>query len=90
MEFGWDGANIVHISRHDVQPSETVEAITDPHALSFQAAEVAGEVRYGLIGATVDGRVLVVIYTWRGDLCRVVTAFPATPRQQRFYMERSQ
>jgi len=51
---------------------------------------VAGEVRYGLIGTTVEGRVLVVIDTWRGDLCRVVTAFPATPRQQRFYMERSQ
>ncbi len=89
MEFDWDATNTEHVARHLIRPADAEEAINDPHALSFRAVEVNGEARFGVLGATAEGRVLAVIYTWRGPLCRVVTAFPATPRQQRFYTERS-
>jgi len=89
MEFDWDDANIKHIALHHVRPDEAEQAIDDPHALSFQAYEVSGEVRFGLLGATDEDRILMVFYTWRGQRRRVVTAYPASVRQQRFYTERS-
>jgi uncharacterized DUF497 family protein len=87
--FEWDDANTEHIAQHDISRDEAEQAIDDPHALSIPAYAVGAEERFGLVGATVDARVLGVIYTWRGQLRRVVTAFPATPRQQRIYNERS-
>lgn len=33
------------------------------------------------------GRVLVVVYTWRGDTIRVISARPATPRERQQYEE---
>jgi uncharacterized protein len=89
MGFDWDDANIEKVARHQVRPDEAEQAVDDPHALSVQAYAAGGEVRFGLMGATVEGRVLVVIYTWRGDQRRVVTAFPVNPRQERVYIERS-
>lgn len=86
--FDWDDANIGHVAQHDVRPEGAEQAIDDPYALSLPAYAVQGEARFGVLGATEDGRILAVIYTWRGPLRRVVTAFPATSRQQRFY-ERS-
>jgi uncharacterized protein len=94
LGFDWDGANTEHVTLHQVRPEEAEQAIDDPHALSFRAGEGEGEgegeARFRVLGATVDGRVLTVIYTWRGPRRRVVTAFPATARQQRYYTERSQ
>ena len=89
MKFDWDDGNRDHIALHDIGPEEAEQAIDDPHATSFAASKTDGETRYGLLGATIDDRVLVVIYTWRSELCRVVTAYPATPRQQRIYGFRS-
>jgi uncharacterized protein len=89
--FDWDSANTQHVAQHQVRPEEAAQAIDDPHALSYatREGEGEGEARFGVLGATVEGRVLTVIYTWRGPLRRVVTAFPATARQQRYYTERS-
>jgi uncharacterized protein len=87
--FEWDAGNIEHVAEHQVRPDEAEQAIDDPHALSVPAYVGGGEMRFGLLGATVDGRVLVVIYTWRGQLRRVVTAYPANPHLQRYYTERS-
>jgi uncharacterized DUF497 family protein len=56
MGFDWDGAHIEHVARHDIRPEEAEQAIDDPHALSIPAYEVGGEVRFGLLGATADGR----------------------------------
>jgi uncharacterized DUF497 family protein len=89
MGFEWDVANTEHVAQHQVRPDEAEQAMDDPHALSVQSYDSGGEARFSLLGATVEGRVLTVIYTWRGPLRRVVTAFPATARQQRYYTERS-
>jgi uncharacterized DUF497 family protein len=56
----------------------------------MEANEVAGERRFALLGATEAGRVLFVVYTWRGDRRRVVTAFPARPAHQRIYEQRQE
>ncbi len=46
---------------------------------------VEGEERYLNVGATVQGRVLLVVTTWREDRVRVVTAFGPIKRIIQFY-----
>ncbi len=46
---------------------------------------VEGEERHLNLGATVKGRVLLVVTTWREDRVRVVTAFEPIKRLIEFY-----
>jgi hypothetical protein len=73
IEFDWDEANIGHVARHSVLPEEAEQVIlNDPVDLGMEIIE--GEERYLNLGATVQGRVLLVVTTWREDRVRVVTA----------------
>jgi uncharacterized DUF497 family protein len=45
-----------------------------------------GEIRYIAIGET-DGITVTVIWTLRARLCRIITAWPATRREERSYNE---
>jgi uncharacterized DUF497 family protein len=48
---------------------------------------VEGEERYLNLGATTQGRVLLVVTTWREDRVRVVTAFEPIMRLIQFYYQ---
>ena len=86
IEFDWDEANIAHVARHSVLPKEAEQVIlNDPLDLGMEFVE--GEERYLNLGATVQGRVLLVVTTWREDHVRVVTAFDAIKRLIRFYYQ---
>ena len=88
IDFHWDAANINHIARHHVSTEETEQVIlNDPLDLGMEIVE--GEERYVNLGATAQGRVLLVVTTWREDRVRVVTAFEPIKRLvQLYYRER--
>ena len=72
IEFDWDEANIGHVARHSVLPAEAEQVIlNDPVDLGMEIIE--GEERHLTLGATVRGRILLVVTTWREDRVRVVT-----------------
>ena len=48
---------------------------------------VEGEERHLNLGATVHGRILLVVTTWREDRIRVVTAFEPIKRLIQFYYQ---
>jgi uncharacterized protein len=84
IEFDWDEANIGHVARHSVLPEEAEQVIlNDPVDLGMEVTE--GEERYLNLGATVEGRVLLVVTTWRKDRVRVVAAFEPIKRLIQFY-----
>ncbi|MEF2279897.1 BrnT family toxin [Deinococcus sp. YIM 134068] len=71
MEFDWDDANEGHIARHGIDPEEAEEAATDPRRVAAPAYRVqGGERRQAVTGKTDGGRLLTVVLTRRGDLCR--------------------
>jgi uncharacterized protein len=76
------------VARHSVLPDEAEQVIlNDPVDLGMEI--VKGEKRYLNFGATVQGRVLLVVTTWREDRVRVVTAFEPIKRLIQFcYQER--
>lgn len=83
--YEWDAGNLPHIAAHRVTPAECEEAFTDPRRVPADARAVEGEVRAAIIGATVRGRVLRVVFTVRGDAVRVVTAHRASRTQAQDY-----
>ena len=85
MRFVWDDANLEHIARHSVEDVEAEEVLEDPGVRPFDAQNRRGEKRYGALGATEDGRILVVIYTLREGYIRVVTARDAEPKEKKRY-----
>jgi uncharacterized DUF497 family protein len=83
FEWDWDDANVDHIAEHDISPEEVEEVFADRHSYAEPAASTPGERRWGLVGATDAGRVLLVIYTRRAGRVRVVTARDASPVMRR-------
>ena len=86
VEFDWDEANAGHLARHRVLPEEAEQVVlNDPVDAGMEIVE--GEVRCLNLGATAQGRVLLVVTTWQEDRVRVVTAFQPIKRLIQFYYQ---
>jgi uncharacterized protein len=84
-EFDWDDANIKHIAIHNVRWDEVEQAFTDPRRRPIQAYNTPTERRYGMIGATEDNRVLVIVYARRDGAIRPISARDADRDERRRY-----
>lgn len=85
IEFDWDNANLEHIAEHDVT-AEEVESALYGITLDIEYQDWHGEERFAELGATAQGRYLVVWTTWRGNRLRVVTAYDAPPGLVKEYL----
>jgi uncharacterized DUF497 family protein len=63
-----------------------VTALEDAKAISVRD-EGADEERWVSIGMDSLARVLVVVYTWRDERVRLISARPATRREEQQYEE---
>lgn len=87
LAFDWDEANLSHIARHDVDPDEAEQVVrNDPVDVNYET--VSDEARWTSVGHTDSMRVLLVVWTMRGERCRVVTAKFAGRRIESTYMKR--
>jgi uncharacterized DUF497 family protein len=83
-EFEWDVANLKHLARHRVTPTEVEDVLeNDPAQLGYDV--VNEEERWTVVGHTNLTRVLVVTWTLRKGSIRVVTAWPAPKRMREDY-----
>ncbi len=86
LAFDWDEGNVTHIAVHSVLPNE-VEQVFINEALDINFEVVNGEERWTSIGHTAVMRVLVVVWTMRGERVRTVTAFEAGKRAAAEYFK---
>ncbi len=78
MEFEWDKAKATQNQRkHGVSFADTFGVFEDPNAITLQQ-KVREEERHVTIGLDAFGRLLVVVYTWRGERIRIISARKAT------------
>jgi hypothetical protein len=85
--FDWDVANREHIARHHVTPDEVEQVIMNRDSLIVKIESRKGETRTVCLGLTKKGRYLAAVYTKRGEMTRVVTAFPMNRSQRKLYGE---
>lgn len=76
--FEWDRAKArANLEKHGVSFADTFGVFEDPDALTIEQP-AHDEDRYITIGLDAFGRLLVVVYTWRGDNVRIISARNAT------------
>jgi len=69
--------------KHGIALVDSVAVLEDDLALTIQDPISGGEDRFVSIGSDVLGRILVVVYTWRGSRVRLISAHRATRRERR-------
>jgi uncharacterized DUF497 family protein len=84
LAFEWDSANLAHIRRHGVTAEEAEEVISGA-SLPLETVERLGEQRNVELGATAEGKLLIVVWTRRQNRIRVITAFPANRKWRSFW-----
>ena len=77
--FEWDENNIDHIARHDYTPDEVEEVFIE----NCEVRRI-GE-RYIARGATIDGRMTVVVFERKKTAIRVVTARDMNAREKQAF-----
>ena len=86
MEFEWDLSKaIANVRKHGVDFADAGTVLHDERAITIADEGSDEEDRYVTLGVDALGRVLVVVYTWREDRPRLISARKATPRERRQY-----
>jgi uncharacterized DUF497 family protein len=87
--FQWDEGNSQkNWRRHQVTQAETEQVFLNrPLLLADDVKHSEGEERHFALGRTDAGRGLLVVFTLRGSLLRVISARPMSQRERRAYAE---
>jgi len=87
FEFEWDAAKAQrNVEKHGVTFEEAAEAFFDPFYQTGDAS-VNDEWRDFVLGYSLAQRLLLVIYTERGERTRIISARPATRAERKLYEE---
>ncbi len=89
MQFEWDDKKAAsNLAKHGLSFAEATTAFNDPLYLDFFDPDHSDiEKRYIRVGCTKQHRLVVVSYTERGDLIRLISARPATKTERQAYEE---
>jgi hypothetical protein len=87
-DFQWDVVKAAaNVAKHGVSFEQARKAFADPYAIDFaDDRRYYGEDRAVLFGM-VDDRLLVIVYTVRGNKARIISAREAEPHERRRYHE---
>ncbi len=88
VHFEWNpGKAASNFAKHGVHFADAVGVFEDDLALTIRDPDFENEERWITIGMDTLGKLLVVIYTWRDDGIRIISARRATARERRRYEE---
>ena len=85
MKYEWyERKARANLKKHGVDFADAVIVLSDELALTL-SDEHEGEDRFVTIGMDATARILVVVYTLRGDRVRIISARKATRSERRHY-----
>ena len=89
LAFEWDPRKArLNLAKHKVSFGEAVTAFGDPLGqITDDPRHSADEERFVLLGRSGRRRLLVVMFTERGEAIRLISARRATPRERRGHEE---
>ncbi|MCB1807441.1 MAG: BrnT family toxin [Candidatus Competibacteraceae bacterium] len=87
MEIEYDSNKAAsNLAKHDISFAEAETVLFDSNALGFEDYDSEEEPRWVLLGMSSQGRLLIVVYTLRGeDRIRLISARKATRREAKQY-----
>lgn len=87
MAFEWDpNKALANVRKHGVQFTESCGVFDDEFAITVREDdEATAEERFVTLGMGARGRVLIVVYCYRGNDIRIISARPATLPERGHY-----
>ena len=73
--------------KHGIRFSDAETVLFEPLALTREDARVQGELRFASLGADSSGRIIVVVFSYRGQTIRLISARSATSSERKSYEE---
>jgi uncharacterized protein len=87
VTYQWDKDKAAaNLRKHGIDFADAVSVFSDDLAITTPD-ERFDEERFITVGLDGFGRVLVVVYTWRAQKIRLISARPATRQERRQYEE---
>lgn len=89
MDYEWDPIKRnTNLSKHGVDFIDAVLILEDELALTIEVDEESyKEKRFVTVGTDPEGRVLTMVYTYRNDKIRIISARKASKSERRQYQE---
>ena len=85
INFEWDGKKAEsNLKKHGIDFADAVSIFEDMNAITLEVVHEQ-EQRFISVGLDCFARILVVVYIWRGDTIRIISARKATKREQKYY-----
>ncbi len=90
MHFEWDASKAdANFKKHGVRFTESFDVFEDDYAITITDDESEpDERRFITVGRGLKGRVMVVVYTYRGPNVRIISARLAGPKERAQYEDR--
>ena len=86
LNFEWDEAKRrENLAKHRIEFADAVTAFSDENAITLPDETSDEEDRFVTMAIDALGRILVIVYTWRGNTIRLISARRATPRERKNY-----
>lgn len=88
VRYEWDPEKArQNLQKHGVDFADAVASLEDDVALTQRDPGSEAEERFITMGMDPFGQLLVVVYTWRRERIRIISARKATSRERRQYEE---
>ena len=85
-EITWDSVKAkTNRLKHGVFFSDLEPVFYDTNAISFEDRKSEGEARFIVIGLDSTARLIVVVYTYRDNIIRIISARKASKTEQKVY-----
>jgi uncharacterized protein len=85
--YQWDPSKArINLRKHGISFADAVFVFEDTDAITIED-EHPDEERYVTLGKDSQERVLVVVFTWRENLIRIISARKATSLERKQYEE---
>ena len=85
VDFEWDRDKAAsNLKKHRIDFADAVTVFDDINSITIDDPD-HDELRFITIGMDAYGGILVVVYTWRGENIRIISARKATKHEQKYY-----
>lgn len=86
VSFEWDESKRrANVRKHGVEFADAATAFEDEQAVTMRDEDGEGEQRFVTLATDALGRLLVIVYTWRGETIRLISARKATRHERKQY-----
>jgi uncharacterized protein len=87
VDYEWDSKKAAtNLRKHGIDFADVIPVFEDRAAITVDDRDQT-EPRFATIGMDALLRVVVVVYTWRDETIRIISARRATPTERRTYEE---